>query len=97
MATTLHTVARHSFVESPPDMMNVYDGNVSTDADENASVELPGYFEALNRDFRYQLTVIGEFAQAVVAEEVRDNRFRMKTDKPNVRLSWQITGIRQDG
>jgi hypothetical protein len=85
----------HSFVESP-DMMNVYNGNVSTDADGNATVELPGYFEALNRDFRYQLTAIGEFAQAIVAEEVTDNRFRIKTDRPNVRVSWQITGIRQD-
>jgi hypothetical protein len=75
----------HSFVESP-DMMNVYNGNTTTDADGNAMVELPGYFQALNRDFRYQLTVVGQFAQAIVAEEVRDNRFRIKTDKPNVRV-----------
>ena len=85
----------HFGVESP-DMMNVYNGNVSTDAEGNATVELPGYFEALNRDFRYQLTPIGEFGQAIVAEEVKDNRFTIKTDKPNVRVSWQITGIRQD-
>jgi hypothetical protein len=85
----------HSFVESP-DMMNVYNGNISTDADGNATVELPGYFEAFNRDFRYQLTAVGQFAQAMVAEEVRGNRFSIKTDKPNVRVSWQVTGIRQD-
>jgi hypothetical protein len=86
---------QHSFVESP-DMMNVYNGNVTTDADGNAVIELPSYFEALNRDFRYQLTVIGQFAQAIVAEEVRDNHFSIRTDKPNVRVSWQVTGIRQD-
>jgi hypothetical protein len=85
----------HAFVESP-DMMNVYNGNATTDADGNATVELPGYFEALNRDFRYQLTAIGQFAQAIVTEEVRGNRFRIKTDKPNVMVSWQVTGIRQD-
>jgi hypothetical protein len=85
----------HSFVESP-DMMNVYNGNITTDADGNATVELPRYFEALNRDFCYQLTVVGQFAQAIVAEEVRDNRFSIKTDKPNVKVSWQVTGIRQD-
>jgi hypothetical protein len=77
-------------------MMNMYNGNVSTDAEGNATVDLPSYFEALNRDFRYQLTPIGEFAQAIVAEEVKDNRFRIRTDKPNVRVSWQVTGIRQD-
>jgi hypothetical protein len=86
---------QHTAVESP-DMMNVYNGNVSTDAEGNATVELPSYFEALNGDFRYQLTPIGEFAQAIVAEEVKDNRFGIKTDKANVRVSWQITGIRRD-
>jgi hypothetical protein len=85
----------HSFVESP-DMMNVYNGNATTDADGNAAVELPDYFEALNRDYRYQLTVIGQFATAIVAEEVRENRFRIKTDKPDVIVSWQVTGVRQD-
>jgi hypothetical protein len=85
----------HCFVESP-DMMNVYDGTVTTDGEGNAVVELPSYFEALNRDFRYQLTVIGQFAQAMVAEEIRDNRFSVRTDKPGVRLSWQVTGVRQD-
>jgi hypothetical protein len=85
----------HSFVESP-DMMNIYNGNVTTDEDGNAAVELPGYFEALNRDFCYQLTVLGQLAQAVVAEEVSNNRFSIRTDKPDVKVSWQVTGIRQD-
>jgi hypothetical protein len=85
----------HSFVESP-DMMNVYNGNVKTDASGSAVVELPGYFDALNRDFRYQLTVIDQFAQAIVAKKIAGNRFTIKTDKPNVEVSWQVTGIRQD-
>jgi hypothetical protein len=85
----------HSAVESP-DMKNVYDGNVTTDSRGEATVVLPSYFEALNRDFRYQLTVIGEFAQAIVSSKIRDNRFTIKTDKPNVEVSWQVTGIRQD-
>ena len=85
----------HSFVESP-DMMNVYNGNITTDANGDATVTLPDYFEALNRDYRYQLTVIGQFAQAIVKDEIKDNRFTIKTDKPNVKVSWQVTGIRQD-
>jgi hypothetical protein len=85
----------HSFVESP-DMMNIYNGNVTTDAKGEAQVTLPIYFPALNRDFRYQLTVIGQFAQAIVANEIKDNSFTVKTDKPNVKVSWQVTGIRQD-
>lgn len=85
----------HSFVESP-DMMNIYNGIVTTDTKGEATVTLPNYFDALNRDFRYQLTAIGQFAQAIVAEKINGNRFKIKTDKPNVEVSWQVTGIRKD-
>ena len=85
----------HSFVESP-DMMNVYNGNVTTDKNGEATVTFPEYFEALNRDFRYQLTVIGTFAQAIVADEIKGNRFVIRTSVPGVKVSWQVTGIRRD-
>ncbi|PIU45436.1 MAG: hypothetical protein COS95_03575 [Ignavibacteriales bacterium CG07_land_8_20_14_0_80_59_12] len=85
----------HFCVESD-EVLNIYNGNVVTDANGEATVTLPDYFEALNRDFRYQLTVIGQFAQAIVSEEIHNNRFSIKTDKPNVRVSWQVTGIRND-
>jgi hypothetical protein len=85
----------HSFVESP-DMMNVYNGNITTDRHGLATVNLPEYFEALNGDFRYQLTVIGQFAQAIVAKKIAANRFVIRTSKPNVEVSWQVTGIRRD-
>jgi hypothetical protein len=85
----------HSSVESS-EMKNMYDGTITTDAGGRAVVELPEWFESLNRDFRYQLTVIGQFAQAIVAEKIADHHFAIRTDKPNVEVSWQITGIRQD-
>src|SRR6202451_4201521 len=85
----------HSFVESP-DMMNIYNGNATTNEQGSAVVQLPEWFETLNRDFRYQLTVIGQFSQAIVASKVANHQFVIKTDKPNVEVSWQVTGIRQD-
>jgi hypothetical protein len=85
----------HSFVESP-DMMNVYNGNITTDRHGLATVTLPDYFEALNGDFRYQLTVIGQFAQSIVARKIANNRFVIQTNKANVEVSWQVTGIRHD-
>ena len=85
----------HSFVESP-DMMNIYNGNVTTNDRGEATVILPDYFEALNRDFRYQLTVVGQFAQAIVLEKIRGNSFKIKTDKGKVEVSWQVTGVRKD-
>ncbi len=86
---------RHSVVESP-EMLNIYNGTITTDANGVAAVTMPDYFEAFNRDFRYQLTVIGQFAQAIVAEKISGNHFTIKTDKPNVEVSWQVTGVRQD-
>ena len=77
-------------------MKNIYDGTVTTDSGGNAVITLPDWFEALNRDFRYQLTVIGTFAQAIVAEKIKRNHFTIKTSMPNVEVSWQVTGIRQD-
>jgi hypothetical protein len=89
-------ILRHSFVESP-DMMNVYNGNVVLDNNGEAWVALPDYFEALNRDFRYQLTAIGAASPNVhIAEEIAGNHFKIAGGKPGTKISWQVTGVRQD-
>ena len=87
----------HSFVESP-DMKNVYDGVVTTDGEGLATVTMPDWFEALNRDFRYQLTVLGDgaWARARVLRKLAGNAFVIQTDLPRVEVSWQLTGIRKD-
>jgi hypothetical protein len=85
----------HSFVESP-DMKNIYDGITELDARGEAAVELPDWFGALNRDFRYQLTCIGGFAPVYIAAKVANNRFRIAGGLPGMEVSWQVTGIRRD-
>jgi hypothetical protein len=86
----------HSFVESP-DMMDVYNGMARLDAKGEAWVHLPDYFEALNGDFRYQLTAVGASAPRLyVAREVSQNRFKIAGGRPGGRVSWQVTGIRRD-
>lgn len=87
----------HSSVESN-DMMNIYNGNITTDASGYVTVTLPDYFEVLNKDFRYQLTVVGGtgFAQAKIEKEITGNTFVIRTSEPNVKVSWQVTGIRKD-
>jgi hypothetical protein len=77
-------------------MKNIYEGNVTTDATGSATVTLPDYFAALNRDYHYQLTVLGQFAQAIVSRKIAGNSFEIRTDKPGVEVSWLVTGIRQD-
>ena len=85
----------HASVESS-EMKNIYDGVVTTDGQGVATVQLPEWFEGLNTDFRYQLTVIGQFAQAIVAREIQNHEFSIRTSAPDVKVSWQVTGVRQD-
>ncbi len=87
----------HSFVESP-DMMNIYNGNTTTDENGMATINLPSYFEAENIDYKYQLTVISEnqFVQTRISKKINNNQFTLMTDKPNIEVSWTVTGIRND-
>jgi hypothetical protein len=85
----------HSFVESP-DMKNIYDGIAVLDENGQATVTLPDWFEALNQDFRYQLTCVGGYAPVYVASEVSGNQFRVAGGRAGLKVSWQLTGIRHD-
>jgi hypothetical protein len=86
----------HSFVESP-DMMNVYNGTVVLDRDGRAVVGLADWFEALNRDYRYQLTPIGGPAPDLhIAAKVSGGQFAIAGGTAGQEVSWQVTGIRQD-
>jgi hypothetical protein len=77
-------------------MMNIYNGVVRLNRRGEAIVELPDYFQALNQDFRYQLTSIGRFMPVYIARKIRGNRFRIAGGKPGAEVSWQVTGIRHD-
>jgi hypothetical protein len=86
----------HTCVESS-ERKNVYDGVVQLDANGTASVDLPGWFEALNGDFRYQLTAVGGAAPNLhVTEEVSENRFRIGGGEGGMKVCWQVTGSRKD-
>ena len=77
-------------------MKNIYDGVVILDNNGEAVVILPEWFEALNKDFRYQLTCIGGFANVYIAKKVQDNQFKIDGGSPGLEVSWQVTGIRKD-
>lgn len=86
----------HSFVESP-DMMNIYNGNITLNDKGEAVVQLPDWFGALNKEFRYQLTAIGAPGPNLfVASEVDNNQFKISGGTSGMKVSWQVTGIRKD-
>jgi hypothetical protein len=86
----------HAAVESD-EMKNVYDGVAVLDAAGAAVVELPSWFEALNTEFRYQLTAIGAAAPNLhVAEEVSGGSFAIAGGPAGAKVCWLLTGIRHD-
>lgn len=88
-------VLRHATVESP-EMKNIYDGIAVLDPSGESVVTLPAWFEALNGDFRYQLTCLGSHSPVYIAEEIHDNQFRIAGGAPGLKVSWMVTGIRRD-
>ncbi len=86
----------HSSVESS-EMMNIYTGNAILDNSGEVVVSLPKWFEALNRDFRYQLTAIGAAAPNLhIAQELANHQFSIAGGAPGTKVSWQVTGVRHD-
>jgi hypothetical protein len=86
----------HASVESS-EMMNIYTGNVALDSAGEAVVELPGWFEALNQSFRYQLTAVGAPAPGLyIAEEIARHHFKIAGGSAGVKVSWQVTAVRRD-
>ena len=93
-------------------MKNVYDGLVVLDNKGEAVIDLPDWFDALNKDFRYQLTAIGAPGPNLyIAEEIipdnnttkhhnnnNNNRNHLKIagGTSGMKVSWQVTGIRKD-
>jgi hypothetical protein len=74
----------------------VYSGNVRTDGSGRATVRLPAYAGTIAGNWRYGLTPIGTFGQAIVAREVRDGAFVVRTEHPRTKVSWTVTGTRRD-
>lgn len=91
-----HKYLSHSFVESS-EMKNIYDGTIILDAQGEAEVSLPPWFDALNTEFRYQLTPIGDSSPNLhIATEISKRHFKIAGGKPDMKVCWQVTGIRQD-
>jgi hypothetical protein len=86
----------HASVESS-EMMNIYTGTTLMDMSGSAIVSLPDWFEAVNGQFRYQLTAIGAPAPNLhIAREISHNQFVIGGGQPGMKVSWQVTGVRHD-
>lgn len=89
---------RHYCAEGPAPY-NIYQGTVSTDAQGFAWVELPGYYESINKNGHIQLTASGsgdEFVMAMVVKTIANGRFRIRTNVPHSQVFWEVKAERND-
>lgn len=86
---------RHSFVESP-EMVLLYKGRANLEGGE-AVIELPDYFDALNRDddIEYALTPINSLCKLAIKDEVKGNEFTVMGDG-DCEFSWVVYSVRDD-
>ncbi len=88
---------KHFSIESN-EVLNVYRGNVTLDANGEATVQLPHYFHAVNRNFSYMLTPVGSPAPGLyVSREIDDQgTFKIAGGNPGQKISWYVYAERND-
>jgi len=94
-----YTIRHYS--QEGPEPLNVYAGTTKTDSQGYATVQLPDYFETINKNPRYQLTVVDttdspDFVLTKVVKTETSNQFTIRTSKPNTVVSWRVDAGRND-
>jgi len=83
----------HSAIESPERYL-MYKGKGEI-KNGKCNVDLPDYFEALNKDFDYILTAIGQKMNLWISKEVKNNKFEVSADVDG-KFTWVVYGTRND-
>ena len=91
-----HRYLLHAAIESNQ-VLNVYSGNVTTDEPATATVRA----SRLLRPDQHRPPLPADGDRPVRpgdrrAEGIANNRFAIRTSKPNVEVSWQVTARRND-
>ncbi|MFN5912219.1 MAG: hypothetical protein ACK45H_12845 [Bacteroidota bacterium] len=85
----------HFSIESD-EVLNVYRGTAQFNENGEAIVELEDYVELININFTYQLTTINGYAPVYIKEKVKEGKFVIAGGAPDLEVSWQLTGERND-
>ena len=85
----------HFSIESN-EVLNIYRGTVAFDQNGKAVVQLPDWFDAVNKNASYQLTPIGGYAPIFIAEKIKDGRFVIAGGTQGMEVSWAVYAERND-
>lgn len=87
---------KHGSIESN-EMLNKYRGTATFDSSGQVRIELPSYFDEINRNPSYQLTAVGAaMPNLYIAEEVNNNSFVIAGGISGKKVSWEVTAERND-
>jgi hypothetical protein len=92
---TIYGQAKNCLVDHPSDPENRTLTHACVESDERFNV-YSGNVALDDTDFRYQLTCIGQSAPVYVAQEVRDGEFSIAGGTAGMKVSWLLTGVRND-
>lgn len=85
----------HFSIESN-EVLNIYRGTVAFDSNGVAIVQLPEWFDDVNKNPSYQLTPIGGYAPIYIAEKLKDGRFVIAGGTIGMEVSWAVYAERND-
>lgn len=88
---------KHFSIESN-EILNMYRGNATFDSNGKAIIQLPTYFNAINKEFSYQLTAVGAaMPNLYIAEKINNNNyFIISGGLAGKEVSWSIYAQRND-
>ena len=87
---------KHFSIESD-EVLNVYRGTTTFDANGEANVDLPDYFASINVNYSHQSTAVGAaMPNLYVAEEVSNNTFKVAGGVTGKKVSWTVFANRND-
>lgn len=87
---------RHFSIESN-EVLNMYRGTDVFDVDGKVVVNLPDYYDSINKNPSYQLTPIGAaMPNLFIESEVNNGQFIIAGGIPGKKVSWEITAERND-
>jgi hypothetical protein len=87
---------KHFSIESN-EVLNLYRGTIQLNENGEAVVEMPSYFDLVNKDFSYQLTSIGVASPNLyISSEMENGKFAISGGKPGQKVSWTVYADRND-
>lgn len=89
-------ILKHFSLESN-EVLNIYRGTETFNANGSVVVNLPDYYEAINKNASYQLTPVGgAMPNLYISKEVNDGTFVISGGIPGKKVSWAVTAERND-